>query len=247
MFRRPFFWVGAILWVVVLVVGYRMMTGAGKNPVEIGVPPESVEGTLVPTDDVTSEAVEASPWPAEGLPEFSLTAHTGETVTKESLMGQPWLVDFIFTRCTGPCPKLTARMSLMQEELSDTNVKLITITVDPEFDDVEKMKRYAMVYGAEDDRWLMLTGGYEEIYDLIEKGFQMPVQEIEGADEGSKFLHTTNILFVDENGVVQEKVNGLIDSEVVSLRRKLVKKYGDITDDSTTEDDEKIPPAADGN
>ncbi|MCA9040251.1 MAG: SCO family protein [Planctomycetaceae bacterium] len=216
MFRRPFFWIGAILWAVVLIWGFMLY----QKPDSSNISEEAVEGQLVKSDEEDS-----SPWSSEGLPEFSLTAHTGETVTKESLLGKPWVVDFIFTQCTGPCPKISAQMSLLQEQLSETNVMLITITVDPETDTVEKLAKYAKAFDADPERWLMLTGSDEEIYDLIEHGFLMPVQEIPGADAGARFIHTTNFLYVDENGIVQEKINGQIDSEVDALRRKLVKKY----------------------
>ncbi|MAT14019.1 MAG: hypothetical protein CMJ46_01970 [Planctomyces sp.] len=219
MFRRPFFWIGTVLWILVFILGFRMFVGPDKT-VE-----ETIPDDVLTSEEAETKPVDESPWSKEGLPEFTFTAHTGETVTKESLLGKPWVVGFIFTRCTGPCPKVSGQMGLLQEELRDTDVKLITISVDPKYDTVEKLQQYAKAYGVEPDRWLLLTGDYDATYDLIEKGFQMPVQEVEGADAGSKFVHTTNLMLVDENGVVQEKVNGVIDSEVQALRRKLAKQY----------------------
>ena len=42
------------------------------------------------------------------IPEFTLTSHTGEEFrSAEILKGKIWIADFIFTHCTGPCPRMT--------------------------------------------------------------------------------------------------------------------------------------------
>ncbi len=45
---------------------------------------------------------------SDPAPPFSLTDTRGETVSLAGLAGQVLLVDFIFTRCPGPCPALTS-------------------------------------------------------------------------------------------------------------------------------------------
>ncbi|MEZ6045796.1 MAG: SCO family protein [Planctomycetaceae bacterium] len=234
MLRRPLFWVGTVLWIAVIILFFQMKKEKPQDAVDTASSKNDQEVKLVPAE-------KENLWPEEGLPDFSLTAHTGETVTKETLIGSPWVVDFIFTYCQGPCPKISAQMAVLQEELKETNVKLITITVDPETDTVEQLEKYAKAYGADPERWLMLTGDHKEIYDLIEKGFLMPVQIDPDADPGSRFVHTTNILYVDEKGVVREKANGIIDSEVVALRRKLVKQYGPEKEEAEAAESEAEP------
>ena len=45
------------------------------------------------------------------LPEFALIEKSGAPVTRETLLGKVWIASFVFTRCTGPCPVITATMA----------------------------------------------------------------------------------------------------------------------------------------
>src|SRR5581483_556163 len=78
---------------------------------------------------------------------FRLTERSGRTVTEQDLRGKVWVASFIFTRCTGPCPQVTSTMRRLQSELGDElqagRVKLVTFTVDPEHDDLRKLREYA--------------------------------------------------------------------------------------------------------
>ena len=51
------------------------------------------------------------------VPAFTLTAQDGTAVTRDSLKGKVWVVDFIFTTCQGPCPRLSAQMHRLQQRL----------------------------------------------------------------------------------------------------------------------------------
>ena len=41
----------------------------------------------------------------------------GSTVRKADLLGKVWVASFVFTRCTGPCPQVTATMARLQSDL----------------------------------------------------------------------------------------------------------------------------------
>src|SRR5436305_12953744 len=63
---------------------------------------------------------------------FSLTERSGKTVTDADLKGKVWVASFVFTRCTGPCPQVTATIARLQRELPDRpDLRLVTFTVDP--------------------------------------------------------------------------------------------------------------------
>ena len=66
------------------------------------------------------------------------------------------------------------------------------------------------------------------IYDLIQRSFKMPVQEMQGEDrkEGWEVLHTNNILLVDAEGRVVDKFNGTSDTDMVKLRQSLKELAG---------------------
>src|SRR5687767_10126228 len=67
-----------------------------------------------------------------GLPAFTLTNHLRAQVTPAALSNKVAVVCVIFTRCAGPCPEMTRRMSELQRVIpADLPVKLVTITTDP--------------------------------------------------------------------------------------------------------------------
>ena len=44
------------------------------------------------------------------IADFSLTNQAGAVVSLADLHGHPWAADIIFTRCAGPCPRMTRQM-----------------------------------------------------------------------------------------------------------------------------------------
>ena len=164
-----------------------------------------------------------SPWDAAGIADFTFTERSGRKVTKADLLGHPWLIAFIFTRCAGPCPRVTGQMAELQTLLKGTDVKLVTLTVDPDHDTTSVLSHYADVYRADPKQWLYLTGDKNKTYELIQKSFKMPVREYTGADRepGYEVMHSTNILLVNEKGVVVHKYNALSDVDMVHLRHDL--------------------------
>ncbi len=169
-------------------------------------------------------------WSEEGISDFELTERSGRVVHKADLIGHPWVVSFIFTNCAGPCAKVSSAMQRLQKEFfADTDLRLVTITVDPERDQPEQLSKYAAGYEADSERWLFLTdptGKKDKIYPLINGSFLMPVEEAQGKmrEPGFEFIHTNNVLLVDEHGVVQGKWLSTNEAEFLQLRRELKKR-----------------------
>src|SRR5690348_6284344 len=82
--------------------------------------------------------------------DFALTERGGRTVTNADLAGKVWVASFVFTRCTGPCPQVTATVARAQAALRDEpDVRLVTFTVDPQHDTADELKEYANHFGAD--------------------------------------------------------------------------------------------------
>lgn len=224
-----FLWAsGAALWLIVLVMFATLYL---RGPKTAGVAPDENAAPSVATsaDAPAPSASQAAPgglvspaaiWDADGVADFTLTERSGKEVKQDDLLGRPWVVGFIFTRCTGPCPRVTAQMRKLQDQFKDQDVRLVTMTVDPDYDTPVKLADYAEAFGADPDRWLFLTGDKETMYRYIEKNFKMPVAETEGEDRkpGSEVIHTTNLLLVDAKGVVRGKYNALADQDMAKLK-----------------------------
>jgi len=114
-------------------------------------------------------------------PPFSLTERSGKTITNHDLEGKIYVDDFIFTTCPGPCPIISANMAKLQQKLAgDSNVQLVSFTVDPQDDTPAVLAAYANHLGADPQKWSFLTGPKEQVYDLIQNGFLQSVQDNHG-------------------------------------------------------------------
>src|SRR5262245_32330537 len=99
--------------------------------------------------------------------DFALTNQNGHAVSLADLKGRVWIADIIFTRCPGPCAKMTKQMRELQDALPPASrVKLISLTTDPGFDTSTVLKAYSQRFGAHDDGWWFLTGSKEQIAAL---------------------------------------------------------------------------------
>src|SRR5574342_412956 len=99
--------------------------------------------------------------------EFSLTNQNNAAVSLADLRGHVWVADIIFTRCAGPCPRMTRQMKELQDALSaGSSARLISLTTDPDFDTPPVLKQYAERFGADPQRWTFLTGTKKAIGDL---------------------------------------------------------------------------------
>lgn len=112
------------------------------------------------------------------LQEFELTDQNGNKVSSESLRGQPYVACFFFTTCTGTCPRQTSQMQLLQNKLKGRPIRFVSITVDPEVDTPEVLKKYSEKFGADPERWFFLHGSMDYISEIgMQKFFLDGVKE----------------------------------------------------------------------
>ena len=104
------------------------------------------------------------------LPQVKLVNQNGIEKYFEGFLGSDKLVvmDFIFTTCTTICPVLSAGLSRFQEALGEDkkNIKLISITIDPEHDRPSVLKRYRQRHNMKAGHD-MLTGSRQNINKVM--------------------------------------------------------------------------------
>jgi len=116
------------------------------------------------------------------VPDFSLTERSGGRITLADLAGKVWIANFVYTECTDTCPLQSANMVQLQAELvGEEDVRLVSISIDPEHDTPAVLSKYAARFRADPDRWLFLTGSRATIYRLAIEGFRLGV-----VDQGAK-------------------------------------------------------------
>lgn len=163
------------------------------------------------------ETPELVPVDFHKISSFNLVNQMGESITNEKFSNKVYVADFFFTSCPGICPKMTSNMLLIQEAFKDNDmVELLSHSVMPEFDSVSVLKSYANTKGVKDNKWHLVTGEREEIYDLGRNYYF--VEEDLGIDKtNNDFLHTENFVLIDQQGHIRGIFNGLNKSSVNQL------------------------------
>ena len=152
------------------------------------------------------------------LPAFSLIAEDGTRFGKEDLLGRVWIADFVFTSCSDACPRLQAKMKSIQDRLippeQGGNIGLLSISVDPERDTPQKLKQYALDFGARPGLWRSLTGDQQEVERTVVRGFHTAMAKVpaQGADPhlaAFEIMHGERLVLVDRMG----RIRGYYDAD----------------------------------
>jgi protein SCO1/2 len=133
-------------------------------------------------------------------PDVTLTEQTGRSFALESVRGKAVLVSFVYTTCNGSCPATTHRLYRVQEALKAArlwrdNVEFVSISLDPERDTPEVLKRYAEIYDADTAAWHFLTGPSERVNKVIASWDMWAKRNSEGVLD-----HPSRIFLLDPHG-----------------------------------------------
>ena len=167
------------------------------------------------------------------LPDFSLTAQDGQPITRGRLLGSVWIADFIFTRCAGQCPLMSAQMAKLQQAFGGApGVRLVSFSVDPSHDTPEILSAYAARSGVAADRWVLVTeagnrrgnpvgdakgttGPLTTVAVLARQGFHLGLGE--GGSPEEPITHSVRLVLVDQRGAVR----GYYDATEAEAMRRL--------------------------
>ena len=143
----------------------------------------------------------------EYIPNFAMIDQHGEFLQIRQLLGKPFVLNFIFTRCTIPtmCPASSLRMADMQDaarEAGLNGLQFVSITFDPAFDSPGILNQYADGYGMESKNFHLLTMNQTVVDDLLRQ-FGILTMEEDGT-----INHTMATLLVDGNGRVAYRKEG---------------------------------------
>ena len=140
------------------------------------------------------------------IKDFSMKNQNGETITQEFYNDKIYVADFFFTTCPTICPIMTENMGYVQEKIkNDSDVLLLSFSVTPEIDSVEKLKKYALEKNVIDSKWNFFTGNKKDIYNLARTSYL--VAKTNG--DGGKYdmIHTENFVLVDK----EKRIRGFYD------------------------------------
>jgi len=155
---------------------------------------------------------------------YTFTDQDGKPVHQDMLDGTVYVADFFFTTCPSICPIMKSQMLRVYEAFRDDNrLVLLSHTIDPEYDTVDVLHEYAAKLGISAERWHMVTGVKDEIYDTA-RTYGLAALEDENAPGG--FIHSGSFTLIDRQGRIRGYYNGT-EQESVDLLIKDIRRLFD--------------------
>jgi protein SCO1/2 len=207
-----------LLVVIVLpIISYLLVENLSRDAVQM--PRRYFYDTVVVKKEKGKE-VNDTVW--HKVKPFKLKNQFGKEVGLDDLNGKIIVANFFFTSCPSICPKLTRNMKRLQDAFkkTDTIVRFVSFTVDPERDSVERIKAYGDKFSIDHDTWWMLTGDRKVIYDVALNEFKASIASEGNIDTG--FIHTEKFFLLDRDKVVRGWYNGLDSVNLGKLIKDVV-------------------------
>jgi protein SCO1/2 len=213
-----------LLAVLVPLVSYLIVKKTSETAVQM--PPHYLPDSII-TSTKNGRKVTDTVW--HRLPEFSFTNQLGQQVSWKDIRGKVVVVDFFFTHCPTICPALTMSMKRLQDGITNSKrvgnktpefMHLISLSIDPERDSVERLKKWADRFQVNPDQWWLLTGPKKEIYDMAINEMKIGIVDGKGVDTG--FIHTDHFVLIDTNRYVRGYYHGLDSVSMAKLSRDII-------------------------
>jgi protein SCO1/2 len=130
--------------------------------------------------------------------------------------GCVYVAEYFFTTCQGICPVMNRQMERVQQAFAgERNFKILSHTVNPEYDSVAVMMDYAVAHHALRDKWYMLTGDKKMLYDVARREYYLNTEQGDGGP--NDFIHTQNFALLDTLGRIRGYYDGTDSADVDRL------------------------------
>ncbi|GAB3932633.1 SCO family protein [Larkinella terrae] len=144
---------------------------------------------------------------------FRFTDQFGNAFTQEDVENSVYLTNFFFTACPSVCPKMMETVRLVYNQYrGNPAVKFLSHSVTPERDSVSVLKKYADRKGIDGQQWHLLTGKRKSINAIARLSYF--IEKEQGfLKDSAQFLHTENLILVDQRGHIRGLYNGTLAVE----------------------------------
>ncbi|MFM1913706.1 MAG: hypothetical protein RIR51_1549 [Bacteroidota bacterium] len=158
--------------------------------------------------------------PGHTIPDFELINQDSLAFGTKNLEGKIFVVDFFFTTCPTICPIMkTQLLRVYKKYHDDDNLRLVSISIDPDFDQPAVLKDFTKKLNIDTNFWTFLTGDQEYIFNLGEKNFLVTTQKDD--KELGGYLHSGALILIDTNRQIRGIYDGTKEDEVNELIRDI--------------------------
>jgi len=159
------------------------------------------------------------------IDEFSLTDHNNEPFTRSALKDKWTLVFFGYTFCPDICPITMAAIKqfydLLEDNGTQSDVKVVMISVDPNRDTPEKLAEYVGFFNPE---FIALTGDYNNLYTMARK-MNVAFSYLRVDDDNYLVTHNGEIMLIDPQGNNVGFFKAPYDPQLMLDNFRAVKKF----------------------
>lgn len=153
-------------------------------------------------------------------PWFAFEDQQGLMITPDSLENQVLLVDFFFTSCPTICKDLLSSLRQVYQQFgNDPALRILSHSVDPEYDTPEVLAAYAEAAGVKNRNWLFLRGDADEIYRIAKLAYLSYAMPDASAPGG--FMHSGHLILLDRDKKIRGVYDGTEKAELSRLLREL--------------------------
>ena len=201
-----------VVLIICVAISYTMLRKNDQKPLPI-INPTDLKKELV---DPELLAVGQG----HTIGNFSFTNQDGITITEKEIENKVFVAEYFFSTCKSICPIMNQQMQRIQKTYKgNKSVKILSFTVDPETDNSETLKTYAVQHGYQKGQWHFLTGTKSSLYSLARKSFFVlkPAEATNLGDAGSDFIHTNNFVLVDKKKRIRGYYDGTNPDEITEL------------------------------
>lgn len=148
------------------------------------------------------------------IPAFKFVNQYGDTITEKSLDGKIYVADFFFTTCPSICPVMHRNMLPVYNEFKNNpDFRIISHSIDPKYDTVPVLKKYADKMGIAGNTWWLLHGNKDATYSIA-KSYLVAVQE-KNAQEN--YTHDGYFILIDKQKRIRGTYQGTDPAEVEKM------------------------------
>jgi protein SCO1/2 len=152
---------------------------------------------------------------------FELVDDHGRTFTDKDMRGNVVIANYVFTRCLTVCPTITSKMRRLQFRTEDrADLKLLSFTVDPEYDTPEVLAEYAKQFDADPARWRFITGDPDAMRRVVTDSMMQSMDKDgrQQADGTPNVAHSEYFVLFDK----YLEIRGFYDSNDAPRMEKLM-------------------------
>lgn len=191
--NKSFIWISFIVLIFGIIVVPEIINRFTTNQVVKGDRLDAVDNNGASNTNL----IEIGP-----APKFELTNQDNKKISNKEYLGKVYVLEFFFSTCPTICPKMNKSMMEIQNKFfGNPNFGIASITINPETDTAEVLKKHTEELGVKSTNWHFLTGDKTYIFELANKGFNLYAGENSKVNGG--FEHSGLFALIDKKGNIR--------------------------------------------